>query len=72
MASHGHDGFGSTPPCFEATVFCAERAFAVGGPQQTEAVQFLNPLAIQRVGLGSARHMFDMTCIDHPDLEASN
>jgi hypothetical protein len=33
--------------------------------EQTEAVQFLNPLTIQHVGLGSAWHVLDMTCIDH-------
>ena len=33
--------------------------------EQTEAVQLLNPLTIQHVGLSSTWHMFDMPCIDH-------
>jgi len=34
-------------------------------------VQFLDPLAIEHVGLGASRHVLDMSGIDHPDLEAA-
>ena len=38
--------------------------------EQTEAVKLLNPLAVEDVCLGSARHVLDMASIDHPNFKA--
>jgi len=34
MVSDGNDGFGSTKSGFQATVFCSERALAIGALKQ--------------------------------------
>jgi hypothetical protein len=41
-----------------------------GSIEQTEAVKLLNPLAIEHVGFGSARHVLYMACIDDPNFKA--
>ena len=40
------------------------------GPQQAQAVQLLNPLAIEHVAL-AARHMLEMPTVDQIDFQAA-